>query len=206
VGSRASSLQYSLAAGLLQADNAIMAAKKPSPAMDLLVSALKSNPKATYADLKAKADAKSLKLYPIMFGRAQALLGIVKSAKRGSGKAAKATAAKKARAAGTGGGRKDDPSSKSGRIRALLSTGMSASEIAKKVGATTGLVYVVKSNMGTSKPAGKHGPGRPRKVAASTAVEGLDGILAAVKNSERERTELRAALEKIRGVIAGVLA
>lgn len=190
-----------------------MAAKKPSPAMDFLVSALKRNPKAAYADLKQKADAKKLKLYPIMYGRAQALLGIVKSAKRGSGKAAKATAAKKAKAAGTAKsgtksrGRQIDPSSKSGRIRALLSSGMSAGEIAKKVGATTGLVYAVKSNMGKGKAtASKRGPGRPRKTAASTGMDGLEGILAAVKNSERDRAEMRAALEKIQGVIAGVLA
>jgi hypothetical protein len=187
-----------------------MATKKSNPAMDFLVAELKKNRKAAYADIKAKADKKKLKLYPIMYGRAQALLGIVKSAKRGSGKAAKATAAKKAKAAGTASvgksrGRQIDPSSKSGRIRELLSTGMSANEIAKKVGATTGLVYAVKSNMGKGKSTGsKRGPGRPPKV-STTAMDGLDGILAAVKNSERERTELRAALDKIQGVIAGVL-
>jgi len=181
-----------------------MAAKKPSPTMDFLVSALKSNPKASYADLKQKADAKKLKLYPIMYGRAQALLGIVKSAKRGSGKMAKAKAAGAAKA-GKSRGRQIDPSSKSGRIRALLSSGMTANEIAKKVGATAGLVYAVKSNMGKA-TAGKRGPGRPRKTAASTGMDGLDGILAAVKNSERERASMRAALEKIQAVIADVLA
>ena len=69
-----------------------MAAKKTSPTMEFLVEELKKNRKAVYADLKAKADAKKLAIFPIMFGRAQALLGIVKSAKRGQGKAAKAKA------------------------------------------------------------------------------------------------------------------
>lgn len=185
-----------------------MAAKKPSPAMDLLVSALKSNPKATYADLKAKADAKSLKLYPIMFGRAQALLGIVKSAKRGSGKAAKATAAKKARAGKKTTGRQADTSSKSAQVRQLLATGMSATAIAKKVGCTPGLVYVVKSNMGKgkSKPTGKRGPGRPRKAPPTASMNGLEGILAAVKDSERDRVAMRAALEKIRDLVSSALA
>lgn len=94
----------------------------------------------------------------------------------------------------------------SGCIRELLSTGMTANEIAKKVGATTGHVYVVKSNMGKGKATAKRGPGRPRKVAAGTGMDGLEGILAAVKNSERDRVSMRAALEKIQGVIADALA
>ena len=189
-----------------------MAAKKPSASMDFLLSALKSNPKAAYADIKAKADAKKLAIYPIMYGRAQALLGIVKSAKRGQGKAAKAAAAKRTKTAGTtpagkrGRGGQIDPSSKSGRIRALLSTGMTANEIAKKVGATPGLVYAVKSNMGKGKATAKRGPGRPRKVAASTGMDGFEGVLAAVKNSERDRVAMRAALERIQDVLEEVLA
>ncbi len=62
--------------------------------MTFLFTALKSDAKASYADIKTKADKKKLKLYPVMFGRAQAMLGIVKSAKRGTGKAAKATVRK----------------------------------------------------------------------------------------------------------------
>ena len=163
--------------------------------MAFLVDQLSKNTKAVYADIKAKADARKLKLFPIMFGRAQALLGIVKSAKRGTGKFAKASAAK---TAGTS-GRSVDPSSKSGRIRALLSTGMTAAEIAKKVGCKTGLVYVVKSGLG------KRGPGRLRKNAAPS-MDGLEGILAHVKNSERERSQMRGALERIQAVIGDVLA
>jgi hypothetical protein len=170
--------------------------------MEFLVDSLKRNPKAAYADIKAKADEKKLKLFPIMFGRAQLLLGIVKGAKRGTGKAAKAAAAKTGKA-----GRPIDGSSKSSQVRALLATGMSAGEIAKKVGCTLGLVYNVKSTSGASK---KRGPGRPPKAAAkssgSTSLDGLAGILDAVKNSERERVQMRAALEKIQAVIADALA
>ncbi|MEO6597250.1 MAG: hypothetical protein ABIP94_21110 [Planctomycetota bacterium] len=172
-----------------------MAPQKPqSSAMAFLVAALKKNPNAAYGDIKANADAKKLKLYPIMFGRAQALLGIVKSAKRGTGKTARASAAKKS-------GRPVDSSSKSGQVRALLSTGMSAADIAKKVGCTVGLVYNVKS---TSGGATKR-PGRPRKNAAP-GLDGIEGILAAVKNSEQQRTRMRAALERIQTVVGDVLA
>ena len=60
--------------------------------MDFIVEQLKKNRKAEYADIKAAADARRLKVFPIMFGRAQALLGIVKSRPRGQGKAAQVKA------------------------------------------------------------------------------------------------------------------
>ena len=173
--------------------------KPQSPAMEFLVSSLKKNRKASYADLKAKADEKKLKVFPIMFGRAQALLGIVKSAKRGTGKTAMAKA-------GGGGrrGRQPDASSKSGQIRELLKSGMSASDIAKKVKCTPALVYNVKARMGgggSSAPA-RRGPGRPPKV---TTLDGIEGILATVRNADRERAQLRGALEKIQTLIGDVL-
>ena len=174
-----------------------MSLKKPqSPAMEFIVDALKKNRKAAYADLKAKADEKKLEVFPIMFGRAQAMLGIVKSAKRGTGKVAKASAsARKA----TG---KADGSSKSAQVRSLLATGMKAADIAKKVGCSVPLVYMMKSAMGK---AGKRGPGRPRSV-STAGMDGLDGIVAAVKNNERERAQLRGALERIQGIIGEALA
>ena len=177
---------------------AMPAAKKPqSPAMAFLVDQLTKNRKAAYSDIKAKADNKNLKLFPIMFGRAQAMLGIVKSAKRGTGKFAKASAAK---AAGTG-GRPVDASSKSGRIRALLGSGMSVAEIAKKVGCSVQLVHNVKSASGKR---ARRGPGRPRKN-TSAGIDGLEGILAAVKSADRERSQMRGALERIQGIIGNVL-
>ena len=166
--------------------------------MAFLVDALKKNRKASYRDIKAKADEKKLKLFPIMFGRAQAMLGIVKSAKRGTGKFAKASAAAKAGKAGS----RATGSSKSDQVRALLGTGMSATDIAKKVGCTVNLVYVIKSKMGQ---AGKRGPASPRKVSMS-GMDDLQGIVAAVKNTERERAQMRAALEKIQAVLADALA
>ena len=111
--------------------------------MEFLVDSLKKNRKAVYADLKAKADEKKLKLFPIMFGRAQAMLGIVKSAKRGTGKFAKASAqAKKGKA-----GSKASGESKSDQVRALITTGMAAADIAKKVGCSVPLVYMMKSSI-----------------------------------------------------------
>lgn len=73
-----------------------MAAKKDTSAMDFILASLKKNKKATYAEVKAAAEEKGLVIYPIMYGRAQALLGYVKMKPRGQGKAAVAKAAKAA--------------------------------------------------------------------------------------------------------------
>ncbi len=107
-------------------------------------------------------------------------------------------------------GRKSDPNSKSGQIRALLASGMSANEIAKKVDCKPALVYNVKAKAGGAK---KRGPGRPAKAATkatqaratTSASAGLDDILAAVRGAEQERMRLWAAIEKIQAVLAGAL-
>ncbi len=70
-----------------------MAAKKDTSAMDFIIASLKKNKKASYAEIKAAADEKKLAIYPIMYGRAQALLGYVPMKPRGQGKAAKAAKA-----------------------------------------------------------------------------------------------------------------
>ena len=75
-----------------------MVAKKTNPAMEFIVDSLKSNRGVAYRDIAEAAAKKKLKVFPIMFGRAQALLGIVKSAARGQGKAAKAAKAARAKA------------------------------------------------------------------------------------------------------------
>lgn len=173
-----------------------------SPAMEFLVNSLKKDKSATYGDLKAKADEKKLKVFPIMFGRAKALLGLVKVAKRGTGKHARASAAMAAKGTGKR-GRPADASSKSGKIRALLDSGMSVGDIAKKVGATPALVYNVRAR--ASGGGAKRGPGRPRKSSGSSGLDGITGILEAVKNSQRERERMQVALEKIQTVIADAL-
>ena len=52
-----------------------MAAKKP--AFEFVVAQLKKNPKVAYADVHAAAEKKGYTIYPIMYGRAKRLLGLV---------------------------------------------------------------------------------------------------------------------------------
>ena len=102
-------------------------------------------------------------------------------------------------------GRQPDATSKSGQIRTLLSAGMSIPDIVQKVGCTAALVYNVKARMGD---APKRGRGRPPMVWPAPPmgnVDGLAGIVAMVQNSERQRTQLRTALERIQAILADAL-
>ena len=67
-----------------------MATKKTKPGYDFIVSTLKKNKKASYSEISASAKKKGLLVYPIMYGRAKAALGLVKSKPRGQGKNAMA--------------------------------------------------------------------------------------------------------------------
>ncbi len=126
-----------------------MAKKNTAAGMELIVATLKRNKGVTYAEVKAAADRKRVTVYPIMFGRAKALLGLVKVAKRGQGKAAR-------------------------------------------------------------RKAGKRGPGRPRKVGRrrSTPANSLDGLqqlVATMRQQERENHAMRAALAKIGELVSGAV-
>ena len=98
-------------------------------------------------------------------------------------------------------GRHPDASSKSGKIRELLKTRLGAIEIAKKVGCTPALVYNVKARMAGGQKRSPNRPASPVRVR-----DGLSSVLEAVKNSERERAQLRAALERLQTVVQDALA
>jgi hypothetical protein len=103
-----------------------MAAKKKNvEGFAFLVDALQKDKNAVYADVKAAAEKKGLVVHPIMFGRAKLKLGYVKAGAGKAKKVAKAGGVKKAAAMA---GRPVDGDSKSGQVRALLSTGMSAAD------------------------------------------------------------------------------
>ncbi|HEX6811496.1 MAG TPA: hypothetical protein VF384_07725 [Planctomycetota bacterium] len=107
------------------------ASKKTNPAMDFIVESLKSNRNAKYGDIAEAAAKKRLKVFPIMFGRAQALLGIVKSAPRGQGKAARAKAGRPAAGKrGPGRPRKDAPTAFNGSLDGIVAA-VKGSEQAK---------------------------------------------------------------------------
>lgn len=66
-----------------------MTAKPKSESFDFVVGLLEKNPEAPYAEIAAAAQKKGFKIYPIVYGRAKAKLGLVPTAPRGSGGARK---------------------------------------------------------------------------------------------------------------------
>lgn len=109
--------------------------------------------------------------------------------------------------------------SKSDQIREMLGKGIADADIAKKVGCSRNLVYIVKSKM--SKGTGpRRGPGRPKgstsaststsasvaRASSSMSTGGLDDLLTSIRNIQNERDSLRGALENIREVLNRVLA
>jgi hypothetical protein len=175
-----------------------MATKKTQDGFDFLVKALRANKGAAYSDLRDQAEKKGLVVYPVMFGRAKAMLGLVKTAKRGEGKKT-ARAATRGSAAKRGGG-----SSKSDRIRELLRSGKSAAEIAKEVGCSVNLVYAVKARGGSSGRVAKRGPGRPPTRRSAGRNGSVMDVLETLREHTRERERMARALEQIRSILDSV--
>jgi malate/lactate dehydrogenase len=64
---------------------------KPGPeALAFIVAALKADKNVSYKEVKERADKKGLSIFPVMYGRAKALLGMVKVSPRGQGRFAMA--------------------------------------------------------------------------------------------------------------------
>lgn len=121
--------------------------------MQFVLDYLKKKPKAAYAEVKEAAAKKRLKIFPIMYGRAQTLLGHIPMSPRGKGKAARK---KKAAARKT-----------------------------------------------AARKTGRRGPGRPRK-APSPALDSLEAIVSAMKQSEAERERYKRALQQIEQILDNV--
>lgn len=152
-------------------------------AFDVIMSQLKANPDVSFADVRNAAKKKGHTVYPISYGRAKLLLGLVKSKKGGKRKAA-AAAPKR----GPGRPRKDEgaPIVKRGPGRPRKDESM----------------VQVKRGPGRPRkdggmPIAKRGPGRPRKVAVET--NGLNGsVLDQVQSVVQERDRLRSILAQLR--------
>ena len=75
-----------------------VAAKNKSESFDFVIGLLQKTPEIAYADVAAAAQKKGYKIYPIVYGRAKAKLGLVPTAPRGTGEAARAAKAAKKKA------------------------------------------------------------------------------------------------------------
>lgn len=103
------------------------AAKKASAgteALEFTRKFLKKKPTASYADVRDAADKKKIKLYPIVYGRAKALEGLVKVSPYGSKKNAAAAGPKRGPGRPKGSKNKRGP----GRPRKAPAAGMDSIE------------------------------------------------------------------------------
>lgn len=120
-----------------------------NPKMDWLIAFMKKKPSAVYADASEAAKAAGIDIYPIMWGRAQVMLGRIKQKPRGQGKASMARVAKDSGAAPVKRGPGRPRKTEAGPAPVKRGPGRP-----RKTEATVA----------------KRGPGRPRKV---TATQGL---------------------------------
>ena len=77
-----------------------MAENTPNPSFKFIVDYLERKPTAPFAEVRDAAGRKGYTIYPIVYGRAKAVLGLVPSKPRGTGAYAMATKAAKAKASG----------------------------------------------------------------------------------------------------------
>jgi len=143
--------------------------------MDLVVAHLEKDNNAPFSDIKAAAEKKGLTLFPITYGRAKALLGLVPTAKRGEGKA---RLAKAAAAATSETGVKRGP----GRPRKVVAAAQAPAQEPSRA---------------------TRGPGRPRK--EISILGNLDSLVASMRQTEQSRERMRATLEKVAELIGQTL-
>lgn len=90
--------------------------EKTAEGYQFIVARLTRNKKAEYADIREAAEKKGLTVYPIMYGRAKASLGLVPSGRRKSG--GRGRAAKR----GRGPGRSGNVGSATDAVRELVTS------------------------------------------------------------------------------------
>ena len=152
-------------------------AKNGNPMMDFVCGMLKKDKDVPFKEVRDAGTKKGFKIFPIVYGRAKALLGLVPTAPRGQGKAAVATKAKaKAKAA----------SNKAASNQGVVRRGPGRPPKAASAAA----------------PA-RRGPGRPRK--EISALDGLESLISAMKQTDATRDRYRKALEQVLGIIQGAL-
>ena len=157
-----------------------MATAKGKSAFAFVKDFLERHPSSTFAEVAEAGAAKGHKIWPIVYGRAQLLLG---QAGPKSAKSKKKAAGKKTAKRPVGRPRK------------------SAAEASTSTG-RRGPGRPRKSATSASAPAGRRGPGRPRKSELSGgAADAVQSLIAHVRELEAERDDLRAKLDEVRSVI-----
>ena len=130
---------------------------------------LKQNPEAAYSEIKAQAKLEGLTVYPVVYGRAKALLGLVPTAPYGS----KSKARRKAKEAKEAKALQDALADRDNKVRDRKDNGHSRSRRRRAVGAES------------------------RAEIGSDPLSSLEALVADLKATVVERDRYRTALEKV---------
>lgn len=194
------------------------ALEKPTTTlMEFVLGELRTNPELTFAELKARANLHRIKVYPVSYGRAKALLGLVptrpraprkpKESERPSAAAAPAAPTPTpARAAGRPMGARMQWLLQ--RLQATPDTGfpdLRAAAAAAGFVVTPQIVSLAKGRLGLRQRRGSRPP-RAESAPAATASQAfdLDSLVATIREIEAERNRLRAALTQIAAILAAL--
>lgn len=200
-----------------------------SPAMEFAVAALRENPESSFRDLRAKAEASGFELYPIVFGRAKALLGLVATkpraepATRADAPVAEQPEATPLRGTSSRPGRRPGPALEFVLAQLQQKPDATPREL-KAAGAAQGFaigpqhVARARERLGIvavrGRPTGRVKPtnGKPvespatpppraARARADTMSIGLDSLVGSIRELQAERDRMRGALERIAEIV-----
>ena len=158
--------------------------QKPEPqkptAIEFVKAKLALNPEASFADIKAQAKVEGIAIYPVVYGRAKALLGLVPTAPYGSKSKARKEAKERAAAAA-----------------AAASRDVDNREAEDHSGSTTAVDDATSSRTARARAAARRGSAEP--------TVSLEGMIDELKTAVRERDRYRAILEKVAALIRAEL-
>lgn len=177
-----------------------MTGKNKSESFDFIVELLEQNPEISYAEVAEAASAKGFKIYPIVYGRAKAKLGLVPTAPRGTGAAARAKQKKlnEEREVDTHEDSDDDDFGS----RPIVSPFARPTPAPQPAPARPFAPAPASPSFGSSPQPRRDGPAQP---ATNPMLGGIESVISHVKASEAQRERFRQALVKIQAILEEAL-
>jgi hypothetical protein len=169
--------------------------RKKQSAIEFAKEKLNLNPEASYADIKAQAKFEGIPIFPVVYGRAKALLGLVPTAPYGSkSKARKQAALEKAELAA-----QEDRAAKAAAAAAAASTAAGTPNAGTTNAGTTNAGTTDAGTNGNGN--GNGGSSRTSRAKALDPAAGLEAMIEDLRTAVQERDRYRAVLEKITEMI-----
>jgi hypothetical protein len=174
--------------------------KNKSESFDFVVGLLEQNPEISYAEVAKAASEKGFKIYPIVYGRAKAKLGLVPTAPRGTGAAARAKQ-KKLNEEREADSHEDSDDDDFGS-RPIVSPFARPAPAPQPAPPRPFAPAPASPSFGSSPQPRRDGPAQP---AINPMLGGIESVISHVKASEAQRERFRQALVKIQAILEEAL-